>query len=283
MSFLDPLRSRAFVSALGKRFLESFGLIWLLIEPVALFFPDRIPKGWPLYAGLVLASLVAGVALAWPRRIVSASVPGANIEVIIKIGDIFSADDNVVVGVNDVFDTHIGDDIISPRSVQAQLVRKRFDGSVDAFDAAVRVGLAGKRSEKDPSKTRGKNDRYPVGTVVELKAGGVRHFLSAYCRMGSNLKAETDTCTLLNSMNEVWEKVRNSGQNQGVSMPVLASDFGRTGLTQTQLIQLIVLSFVGANKVQHVAPRLTVYVHEGSAGLVDFSALRLWLRGVLWA
>jgi len=64
---------------------------------------------------------------------------------------------------------------------------------------------------------------------------------------------------------------------------VLGSDFERIGLTQTQSIQIMVLSFVNANRVQHVAPRLTSYVYSGNFGLVDFSALRLWLRGVLWA
>lgn len=283
MNVLDPLGSRAFLSALGKRFLESFGFFWLLTEPAGLFFPEIVPGGWPAYAGLVVLSAVSGTALAWPKKSVSASIPGANVQVTIKVGDIFSAEDNVVIGTNDVFDTHIGDDIISPRSVQAQLVQKRFGGSVPTFDRAIQDELAGKISRPDPSKTRGKNERYALGTVVELKAEGIRHYLCAYCRMPATLKAETDVCTLLASLSEIWEKVRNSGQNQGVSMPVLASDFGRTGLTQTQLIQLIVLSFVGANKVQHVAPSLTIYVHEGSAGLVDFAALRLWLRGVLWA
>jgi hypothetical protein len=253
------------------------------MEPAALFFPKSVPGGWPAYAGLVVLSAILGIVLAWPKKSVSASIPGANVEVTIKVGDIFSASDNVVIGTNDVFDTKIGDDIISPRSVQAQLVQNRFDGDVEAFDNAVVQQLAGKEFKTDPSKTKGKSGRYPLGTVIELKAKGIRHYLCAYCRMPASLKAETDVCTLLASLNDIWDKVRNTGQNQGVSMPVLASDFGRTGLTQTQLIQLIVLSFVGANKVQHVAPSLTIYVHKGSAGMVDFAALRLWVRGVLWA
>jgi len=221
--------------------------------------------------------------MAWPKPSVSASIPGADVEVEIKVGDIFDATDNVVIGSNDVFDTHIGDDIISSRSVQGQLVQKRFGGSVDTFDREIEKELAGRKFEVDAAKTRGKNKRYAVGTVLELKAEGVRHYVSAYCRMPASLKAETDVCTLIGALDEIWEKVRNSGQNLGVSMPVLASDFGRTGLTQTQLIQLIVLSFVGANKVHHVAPKLTIYVHQGNSSQVDFAALRLWLRGVLWA
>jgi hypothetical protein len=254
-----------------------------VVEPLALFFPADIPKGWIAYGVLLAISIVSGLVLAWPKRSVTASIPGANVEVTIKVGDIFSAADNVVVGVNDVFDTHIGDDIISSRSVQAQLVQQRFDGSVSAFDDAVEHELKGKSFTVDSLKIKGKNKRYELGTVLELRAHGIRHYLSAYCRMLPNLKAETSVCTLQTSLNEIWEKVRNSGQNEGVSMPVLGADFGRTGLTQTQLVQLIVLSFVGANKVQHVAPKLTIYVRKSNSGQVDFVALRLWLRGVLWA
>jgi hypothetical protein len=279
----NVLGSRAFQSTLWKRFLESFGLCWLFLEPVGLFKPGQVPKGWTTYLALVAVSGVSALVWAWPKKVVSATIPGADVKVTVRVGDIFDAKDNVVIGTNDVFDTHIGDGIISSRSVQAQFVHKRFGGSVSAVDTIMDDLLKDIGFNLDPTKQKGKNKRFPVGTVLEVEANGIRHYLSAYCRMGSNLKAETDVCTLLRSLEKCWGKIRNSGQNLGVSMPVLGADFGRVGLTQTQLIQILVLSFVDANRIQHVAPELTIYVFEGNAGLVDFSALRLWLRGVLWA
>ncbi len=277
------LGSLAFWSGFGKTFLAALGGLWLIVDPITFLSPDSVPKGADKFALLLVFAMVIAIWFAWPRRVVSASIPGADVKVTILVGDLFDAKDNVVIGVNDVFDTHIGDDIISPRSVQAQFVQNRLDGSVPAFDRLIEAALEGTTFEVDPQKTRGKNARYPMGTVIETSQKGIRHFLSAYCRMGANLKAQTSVCTLIHALDELWEKVRNSGQNQGVSMPVLGSDFGRIGLTQTQLIQILVLSFVNANRLQHVAPELTIYVYEGHAGKVDFAALRLWLRGVLWA
>jgi hypothetical protein len=221
--------------------------------------------------------------LSLPRSQVSATIPGANVEVIVKIGDLFEAQDNVVIGTNDVFDTHIGDGIISSRSIQGQFVQNRFEGSVPALDEVIEQLIVSLPFKVDQTKTKGKNKRYPIGTCLEVDRKGIRHYLSAYCRMNSNLKAETDICSLLLSLDECWSSVRNTGQNQGISMAVLGSDFGRIGLTQTQLIQVLVLSFVNGNRIQHVAPRLTIYVHKSNAAHVDFAALRLWLRGVLWA
>ncbi len=277
------LRSKAFWSSAGKWFLVAFGFMWLLLEPAGLFLKDSVPEGWGMYFGLIGISIVAGVLLAFPRKTVSATIPGADVSVTVCVGDLFDAKDNVIIGTNDVFDTHIGDDIISSRSIQGKFVQNRFDGSVPALDKVIDEQLVDVPFVVDEAKTKGKNRRYQTGLCLEVNAKGIRHYLSAYCRMGANLKAETDVCTLISSLEECWNKVRNSGQNQGVSMAVLGSDFGRIGLTQTQLIQILVLSFVNANRVQHVAPSLTIYVYPSNSGRVDFSALRLWLRGVLWA
>jgi hypothetical protein len=275
--------SRAYWSAVPKWALSIFGVIWLLIEPIGLFYPESVPSGWWMYFALIFTSIVSSLIVSLPRRTVSARVPGANVEVTIKVGDIFDAKDNVIIGTNDVFDTHLGDGIISASSIQGQLVTKRFGGSVRALDEILEKRLADYDSVADETKSFGKKNRYTPGICIEVEAGGVRHFLSAYCRMGNSKSVETDVCLLISSLENCWEKIRNSGQRDGVSMAVLGSDFGRIGLTQTQIIQILVLSFVNANWVQPVAPMLTIYVHAGNAEKVDFSALRLWLRGVLWA
>ena len=283
MSIERVLGSRAFWSAAGKWFLAAFGFFWLLVEPMGLFSPSSVPKGWATYFVLLGASALAALCMAWPKRRVSATIPGADVEVIVQVGDIFDARDNVIIGTNDMFDTHIGDGIISNRSIQGQFVQKRFGGSVIALDTIVDHLTTDLPFTEDPTKLKGKTKRYAAGTCLLVTADGIRHYLSAYCRMGTNLKAETDVCTLLYSLEECWNQISDTGQNEGVSMAVLGAGFGRIGLTQTQLIQILVLSFINANRVQHVAPKLTIYVYPENAGHVDFAALRLWLRGVLWA
>ncbi|RYG66215.1 hypothetical protein EON64_10280 [archaeon] len=274
--------SRAFLITLLRRFLEVLGVLWLCLEPVSFLASGAIPKGWATYLMLVVTSFAIGLCLSWPRGHVSASVPGEDVEVTVKVGDIFDAQDNVVIGTNDVFDTEIGD-VISSKSVQGQFLTKRFGGNATELDNVLSQALEHKSAEEDKTKTRGKNRRYSVGTTVVVPAQGVRNYLCAYCRMRPDLKAESTVCELIVSLEECWELIRNTGQNEGVSMPVLGSEFARLGLTQTRLIQIIVLSFLAANRNRPVAPSLTIYVYPGKARSVDFSALRMWLRGVLWA
>lgn len=277
------LRSRAFWHATYKAFLAYFGAFWLVVEPVGILVVSNTVNGWVIYLGLLILSLLCAVLSSWPREFVIASIPGSDVEVVVKVGNIFDAKGNVVIGVNDVFDTHIGDGIIDTRSVQAQFTFNRFDGSVYSLDAYIEPLLSDLRYEVDESKAKGKNKRYPLGTCLEVTAKGVRHYLLAYSRMSPALCAEGDLCGLLKSLDSCWSKIRVSGQNEGVSMPVLGGEFARIGLTQTQLIQILVLSFINANRKEHIAPRLTIYVYEGKSDLVDFAALRVWLRGVLWA
>lgn len=277
-----PKLGRAFWRILGRRFLEAFGVLWLVYEPLCHFLPNSVPRGWGPYALLTALSGLFAIALAWPRQVVTATIPGADVFVSIRVGDLFGAKDNTIIGINDVFDTALGN-IISTRSVQAQFLEKRLAGDVAALDRLVDQELKSVPFEPDNTKKEGKQNRYQIGTTIALNLYGLQYYLCAYCKMGSNLKAETDICSLITSLEQCWSSIRNTGQNRTISTPVLASDFGRIGLTKTQLVQIIVLSFVNANRQQHVAPGLTIYIHPSQQREVDMSALRLWLRGVLWA
>lgn len=279
------LGSRAFLGSLGKHFFGALGLIWLITEVVNFFLPESplADLGSRGLLGSIGLSVIAAVAVAWPRKRVSATIPNSPVEVTVRVGDLLDAKENVIVGMSDVFDTRTGEGVISTRSLQAQLVQARFDGDVAAFDAQIDRALTDVPFVVDPSKTKGKNKRYATGTVIQVPAHGIRHYLCAYCRMPATLRAETDVCTLFSSLDNCWARIRDTGDNQGISMAVIGADFGRTGLTHTQLVQLAVLSFIASSKTQHIAPSLTIYVHPSNAGSVDFVALRLWLRGILWA
>jgi hypothetical protein len=279
---LNVVGSKAFWVAFARHSLEVYGLIWLVCEPIALAKPSLFTESWGWYGFLVVASIVVGAIIAWPKRLIEVTKPNSNVTVTVKVGDIFEAIDNVVIGTNDVFDTAFGD-VISQRSVQGQFTIKRFGGDVAELDRRLTHELREVSGTIDRAKTKGKQIRYPQGTTVFIEAHGVRHYLCAYCTMSNDLRTDMDLCALMTSLEVIWAKVRDRGQNEGVSMPVLGADFGRLKLTHTQIVQLLVLSFIEASNAQHVAPGLTIYVHSGNESKIDFVALRLWLKGTLWA
>src|SRR5436309_2970001 len=65
----------------------------------------------------------------------------------------------------------------------------------------------------------------------------------AYCRMGNNLKAQSDLQKLSASLEMLWEEIRVKGQRETIAMAVLGSDLARIGnASHSDLIKLIVSS-----------------------------------------
>jgi hypothetical protein len=94
---------------IGSSFLSIFGLLWLLIEPGALFFPQYLNFGWLGYFGLAAVSLAIAVIQSFPRMSVCQALSSPDSAIEIKIGELFDEPGHLVIGANDVFDTELGE------------------------------------------------------------------------------------------------------------------------------------------------------------------------------
>ena len=84
----------------------AFGLLWLLLEPVALFFPGNLELGWLGYFGLVLRSLAGAIVLRLPPKGISQALSSPDSSVGIKVGRPVQTNPGVfIIRTNDVFDT----------------------------------------------------------------------------------------------------------------------------------------------------------------------------------
>jgi hypothetical protein len=89
--------------------------------------------------------------------------------------------------------------------------------------------------------------------------------------MGSDLVCGSDGDAIWLSLSCLWEEIRQKGQGQNVSIPVIGSDMARTGLSRMILIKLIILSFVVASKKKFVCKQLTIIVYPE-----DFDSINLY-------
>lgn len=271
-------RSKAALLRLGRRFLEVFGLSWLLLEPLALWRPEDLRWGVRGYLGLAAVSLVAAVIWAWPRNSLTRKLPVSDTKIVIGVGNLLEQQGNIIIGSNDVFDTELGE-VISPSSIQGQFQLKFFPQR-EVLDQAVSQALAGIIPKPDGQKARGKNDRYPIGTVAMVEARGSRYFLVAYCRMRNDLRVESDICKLSASLNECWESIRVRGQHEPIHMAIVGSSLARIGLSRALLLQFIVLSFLDAERKESLTRQLSIHIHEKDAECIDFVDLEEWLAGL---
>jgi hypothetical protein len=271
-------RSKAAISRLARRFLEVFGFFWLLLEPLALWRPDDLRWGIRGYGLLAAFSFIIAVVWAWPKNSITRKLPVSDTTIVIGVSDLLDQRGNIIIGCTDVFDTELGD-LISTSSIQGQFQTRVFPNQ-ERLDQAISAALAGVIPKRDEQKLRGKNDRYPIGTVAVVEAKGNRYFLVAYTRMRNDLRVESDICKLSASLNECWEAIRARGQHEPIHMGIVGSSLARIGLSRALLLQFIVLSFLDAERKESLTTQLSIHIHKKDADCIDFVDLEAWLGGL---
>lgn len=274
-------RRRSGRRTLAGAFIASFGAIWLLLEPAALFFPHAFRWGWSGYLTIVIASAVGAMILARPKTSVARSLPPTDVNVAIRVGDVLQQDGNVVIGANDTFDTQLENDIISPRSVQGQLLQRIFTGARIELDRQIATSIAGVTGTEDPAKQFGNRVRYPIGTVAVVRHGNSRYFLPAFTHMSATLPAHV-SCTIEDlqvALAGTWRAINAAGQREPVHTPIIGSHLARLGVSRTLLIEMIVLSFIAASR-SGGPPSLTIWIAPADRDIVDLLVLDEWLRGL---
>lgn len=252
-----------------------FGGGWLILEPLALWRPDDLRWGFAGYLGLFGVALLLAVITSWPRTTITRRLAVSDTKITIGVSELLTQHGNIVIGVTDVFDTEIGD-VIAPASVQGQFQARHFPNR-DELESEIAAGLATVPYETDTAKLRGKNRRYPIGTVVVARRGDDRFFLSAYTRMSAELTAQSDICRLTSALERCWSSIRTRGQHEAVHMPVIGSRYARTGLPRALLIQFIVLSFIDEERKASLTNHLHVHIASRDADDIDFVVLENWL------
>ncbi|MFD5469293.1 macro domain-containing protein [Streptomyces sp. NPDC127105] len=283
--FISVFRSRRGWALLSANFSFSFAALAGIVQLILAVRPTAELQGGRMIVGMIALSCLWAVARSVPRQSIDRNFKQPDFSVIVKVGDLFAEQSDLIVGFTDVFDTSTeGGDIISLRSVQAQFLDKVFSRDASALDEALEAALSGSlvhESESEVSKPRGKRDRYPLGTVAVVANGSFKYYCVAYSRMSNDLVARSSVDYLWQSLNSVWSTVASSGHLEPVAIPVLGSDLARVGsLGRESLIKMIVLSFVARSRVSLVSRKLTVVVHPSGADEVNLSEVQAFLRSL---
>lgn len=278
-------RSRRGWALLSVNFSIAFAALAGAVQLVLAVQPTAELQGLRTLAGIFVLSCLWALVRSIPREFVDRQFKHPNFSVAVKVGDLFHESGGVVVGFTDVFDTSTeGGDIITPRSVQGQLLERVYDADVTSLDAALAMALHASpvvESETEASKPRGKRDRYAIGTVAVVPKGSSKYYCVAYSRMSNDLIAKSSVHYLWQSLGNVWSAVARHGQLGPIATPILGSDLARVGsLGHESLLKMIILSFVAESRVNLIARQLTIVIHPNDAGEVDMLEVQAFLNSL---
>ncbi|MFD8428092.1 macro domain-containing protein [Streptomyces coelicoflavus] len=246
-----------------------------------------VQPGAPLKGVRTLTSVIAlsGLWAIWrsmPRYSAERQFKQSAFSVVVRVGDLFAERADLVVGFTDTFDTSIErGDIVSPRSVQGQLLSKVFRGDVATLDSSLLASLRDAPTvavESESSKPRGKRARYPIGAVAAIAHEGRRYYCVAYSRLGNDLVAKSSVDYLWRGLGNLWTAVAAHGHLDPVAIPIIGSDLAKvSSLGREGLLKMILLSFVAESRVNLISRQLTVVIAPGDADDVNMLEVQAFL------
>jgi hypothetical protein len=257
----------------GGRALAAVGAIWTVCEPLAAVFPS-FARLLQAQASVFVTILVLSAAAAFlsainERSRVKFRLPNTNTVLAVEFGDLFEEDGDLLVAVNESFDSKLGQ-IVSPSSVHGGFITKFYNADSDRFADEAAQQLGGFAYE-DVAREWGPSRKYPIGTTIVLRQGNRNAYLFAFTVTDSaTAKASATVPILWNSLSTALREVHNRGNGRDLALPLIGN--GRSGLdiAPQHLLRLLVLIIVQTSKIYPLPANVKIV-----APLACFEALDL--------
>jgi len=253
------------IKILVKQYYRTFSLIWLFLGS-ALYFINYEPlKKWYYYILLALAVFVGIIIDFFLKRKVHHKIPSLDTDILIVCRDILSfAEGSIVIPLNDVFDTELGD-IISIDSIQGQFTQKIYKGNTAKLneDMNLKLNEFDKYSIYEEEKAYGKKKRYPIGTIIDIGTSP-KYLLSVVAKMENvNKKAHKVTSDdLWLVLSNIWDFNRSKNSIDEIVIPVIGTGYGRISSNTITVIKMMLLSFYQKSKEEKISSKLTLVIRK---------------------
>jgi len=158
-------------------------------------------------------------------------------------GDLFDAQEIIVIPVNEYFDTIVDDKIISSKTVHGKFIQKFFGGNEAELKSQIRKGLSKLEPlEVNDERKNGNKKRYPLGTVCEVKAGDKVFYLFALTKFNSNHRAEVKNSEYQRVLCDLFSFIEQHSQGRKVSIPLIGAGHSGVNLNKQKLLEFMLFS-----------------------------------------
>lgn len=222
---------------------------------------------------LLLASYLVSWLYANKKKSISFRI--GKTKVVVEEGDLFAETGLKVIPVNEFFDTHVGDNIIDPKSLHGLYLRNHLSQTIEELDAAITNSLGDSPvREIDAQRTVGKKIKYQLGTVYNDKNG---FLLVAYTKFDKDNRAYLNPDDVMNCYMNMWNEIDKCRGNDSICLPVL----GSSGLVRNlydhysaqQLVELVLGTFRASGINLSRGAELKIIIHKNMTGDINFLKL----------
>lgn len=265
-----PLRSFIY-------FFAAFSVIWTIVEGLTFFIPALNLRHFvSLVIIMVVSAIYTAIMIRQPSKVVI-PVRHTNTRIEIVFGDLFKEDGYRVISVNEFFDSEIGLPV-SEKSLHGMLITKCFGGYGKLFDEIIDHELESIPAETI-NRTRGKTQKYPIGTTALIPINNDRYLCFALCKTDiSTGKAYSDVPTLWNALIGLWQKARVVLGGNVLVVPLVGSGQAAIGLPPRELLNIIMLSAIIETKTKEVATCIRIVLSPNYFDTIDLNEVKHYWR-----
>ena len=171
----------------------------------------------------------------------------------IKQGNIMWENGVKVIPVNEYFDTHLGDGIISKNSLHGQLLLK-YDGRITELRQMIdkQLELVEPLSEnRIRTKVNGlPQKRYPLGTCVRINDGNSCYLLVAITRFNKYEHVDVSAEEYPEIIRKMFNGIEQLQDGNPVYLPLVGGGISGYDLTNMQIMNIIVQTAEICNKLK---------------------------------
>lgn len=241
---------------------SSLGILWMIVKIGDYFFNhwewvQSIPNYWYIFLS---TGIIIGILRARPQLKISQLIEGTDVIIEVKIKNIFSSKEAIIVGCNTTFDISVEKNIVDEKSIQGQYLKQYFEEESELEDQ-VRQELptSNLRKRKRKEKNRGNLKEYEIGTTIVVGRDR-RAYLVAITRLNPHYTAEIDDNSFLDALPKMWFEIRSKGNMENLNCPILGSGFSRLRMKRQKLLFELIRSFIIATRDGKLTEKITFYI-----------------------
>lgn len=242
-----------------KTFFAVLGAAWLVIRSAQYTGLIDFEGQTYIFYTVSTIALIASIYANRPISRIGLKVPGKDLSIEVKVGDIFKLKGGKFISSNTTFDTDISQGIISKKSLQGQFTQKFFHDNLNGLDKAIENSIGGK-IHTISTKTFGKLKRYEIGTVAKLELSDERFYFVAMSDLTDEGNAITSKENIEKSLKCFWEYVKFSGEMEDIVVPLVGTGRGRINIRRKQVINMIIESFLNASSETLISNHLMIVI-----------------------
>lgn len=235
----------------SERAWAIFGIFALICGLTGL--PDDICCKVILITCLILVSvIISAIWTVWERKSVLVKIDGQTI-LTIKYGDLWACKGAIVIPVNDYFDTHVGDGIISERTLHGQFIRTVYNDDENALKNDIENAIRQQRVKQiGVNNSRGyglPTSKYEIGSCIRIYHEGNLYILVVTSRFDNNNHAELKSSEYPLLLDGLYRGVLELNDDNPVYLPLIGSGQAGTGCSQTKLLSAMVSNALFADNL----------------------------------